>query len=249
MTHDQPATNQQIYTVPPEPGDPEAATVEQPPYPAFSNDPVPDPLPDPVDNYVDDDEEWVSAAPRGLRVRIPTGVLLLLLFAAVGLWGGSILQKHRDKSTAASRTTGAAAAFAAGTGRRAGAAAGAGAGAAGAAAGGTTGGTSAGGAAARAGALAGIVTDIQGSTIYLTDASGNLIKIITTPASTVRKTDTGTLADIKPGQTVLVTGAKAADGSTTARSITISPAGGGGFGGFGGGGGGGGSGGAGAGGG
>jgi hypothetical protein len=234
MSYDERATHQQVYTVPPEPGDgagPAPVTMEQPPYPAFSNDPTPDP----IDDYVDDDEEWVSAAPKGLRVRVPTGLLLLLLFAAVGLWGGSILQKHRDKSTASSRAATAAAAFGAGTGRRGAGAAAAGTGGAAAGATGAAGGT---GAAARAG-TAGIVTDIQGSTIYLTDASGNLIKITTTPASTVRKTDSGTLADIKPGQTVIVTGAKAADGSTTARTITISPAGGGGFGGFGGGGGGG----------
>jgi hypothetical protein len=35
----------------------------------------------------------------------------------------------------------------------------------------------------------------------------------------------GTLADLQPGQTVNVQGSKAADGSTTARSITIAPAG------------------------
>jgi len=83
-------------------------------------------------------------------------------------------------------------------------------------------------------------TDIQGSTIYLTDAGGNLVKITTSAASTIRKTDPGTMADIKLGQTLIVTGAKAADGSTAARTLTISTAalgsGGGGFG-FGGGGG------------
>jgi hypothetical protein len=237
MTYEEPATKQQVSTVPPDDG--HAATSEQPAYQTFSpsHDGVSDPAAN-FDTYVDDDEEWVSEAPKGVRVRVATGVLLLALFAVAGLWGGSVVQKRHDKSTAATRTATGGAAFA---GRRSGAAAGAGGGAAAAGGGagaGAAGGTgAAGGAAARAGATAGIVTDIQGATIYLTDASGNLVKITTSAASTVRKTDAGTMSDIKPGQTLIVTGAKAADGSTAARTITISTAalGSGGGGGFGGG--------------
>jgi hypothetical protein len=207
-------------------------------YEQTASHPIPDDeLSDPGDEnvveYVEDDEEWVSAAPKGLRVRVPTGVLLLLLFAAIGLWSGSILQKRHDKSTAATRTaTAAATAGLGGAARRAAGQTGAGTGTGATGATGAPGG--AGGTGLRGG-TAGIVSDIQGSTIYLTDTSGNLIKITTTPASTIRKTATGTMADIKLGETLIVTGAKAADGSTAARSITISPGGlGGGAGGFGG---------------
>jgi hypothetical protein len=219
MTYNDPATREQISIAPPLPPDDGRTAASQH-------------VSDPVDDYVDDDEEWVSETPKGLRVRVPTGVLVLLLFAAIGLWGGSILQKHQDKSAAATSRT---ASGAAGSGAAARRAAGGASTATGGAATGGGGGAGGAGAAARAGATAGIVTDIQGSTIYLTDASGNLIKITTTPASTIRKTDPGTMADIKLGQSLIVTGAKAADGSTAARSITISTGGpGGGFGGFGG---------------
>ncbi|MDQ6614742.1 MAG: hypothetical protein M3083_08355, partial [Actinomycetota bacterium] len=76
-------------------------------------------LPVPENDYIDDDdEEWVSQAPTGLRIPPVTGILLLVLFAVCGLWGGAVLQKHHDKSTATS--TGAAAFAAAAAGRRAG---------------------------------------------------------------------------------------------------------------------------------
>ena len=174
------------------------------------------------DSYLDDDDEWVSQAPRGWRVRGATGVLLLLLFAAAGFWGGSALQKHHDKSSGSTAAASAASRFAAFAGRG-----GTGTATGGRTSGGAAGGTTAGGIGAgfARNGTAGIVTTIQGSTVYLTDSSGNLVKITTTPASTVTKTVSGTLADLQPGQTVVVQGSKAADGSTTARSITIAPAG------------------------
>jgi hypothetical protein len=171
------------------------------------------------DGYLDDDDEWVSQAPKGWRVRGTTGVLLLLLFAAAGFWGGSALQKHHDKSSGSTAAASAGSRFAALAGR------GGTGGTAGRTTGGAAGGTAAGGAGFARNGTAGIVTTIEGSTVYLTDSSGNLVKVTTTPASTVTKTVSGTLADLQPGQTVVVQGSKAADGSTTARSITIAPAG------------------------
>ncbi|HSS10701.1 MAG TPA: hypothetical protein VLL25_12500 [Acidimicrobiales bacterium] len=223
---------------------PTATTTEQPVY-DFSPD---GPTPPEDDGYLDDDhEEWVNEAPKGLRVRGATGVLLLLLFAASGFWGGSVLQKHHDKSKGTTSTASAIAAARAASGGRG---TGAGGGSARSAGGTGTSGAGGGGGFARNGTI-GIVTTIEGSTVYLTDNSGNLIKVTTTPSSAITKTVSGTLADLQPGQTVVVQGSKAADGSTTARSITIagsglSGLGGGGGGGGGAGGGGGGGGGAGA---
>jgi hypothetical protein len=174
--------------------------------------------PPPQDDYIaDDDEEWVTQAPKGLRIPPITGVLVLILFAVCGLWGGAVLQKHRDKSTQTTTGTGAAAAGATGAAaaRRAAAAGGFGgfggaAGAAGAAGGGRTTGT---------------VSDVEGSTVFLTDSSGNIVKINLAPATKITKTSSGTAADIQLGQTLIVSGAKGTDGSTSASTITISPAG------------------------
>jgi hypothetical protein len=174
------------------------------------------------DAYLDDDDEWVSQAPKGWRVRGTTGILLLLLFAAAGFWGGSALQKHHDKSSGSTAAAAAASRFGALAGRSGTGTSTGGRTSGGAAGGAGTGGI--GGGFARNGTV-GIVTTIEGSTVYVTDSSGNLVKVTTNPSSTVTKTVSGTVGDLQPGQTVVVQGSKAADGSTTARSITIAPAG------------------------
>jgi hypothetical protein len=174
------------------------------------------------DAYLDDDDEWVSQAPKGWRVRGTTGVLLLLLFAAAGFWGGSALQKHHDKSSGSTAAAAAASRFAAIAGRGGTGTSTGGRTSGGAAGGAGTGGT--GGGFVRNGTV-GIVTTVEGPIVYVTDSSGNLVKVTTNPSSTVTKTVSGTVGDLQPGQTVVVQGSKAADGSTTARSITIAPAG------------------------
>ncbi len=180
------------------------------------------PLPPPPieDGYVDDiDEEWVNQAPKGLRIPPLIGILVLVLFAVSGFWGGAVLQKHHDKST---RTT---ATGATGTG-----AAGAGAAARRAAAGGAGGfggfgGAGGAGGGAAAGRTIGTVSDVEGSTVFVTDASGAIVKINLAPATKITKTTSGTAADIQLGQSVIVTGAKGTDGSTAAATVTIVPAG------------------------
>ena len=220
-----------------DPAPEQVTTAEQPAYSQLSAEPAvtaqhepyrPSPADDGApagqdagqDDYLDDEEEeWVSQAPKGWRVRGTTGVLLLLLFGAGGFWAGAVVQKHHH--SAGSSGASASSRFAALAGRGA-----AGTGAAGrAAASGQAAGAGAAGGGFTRGATVGIVTTIEGSTVYLTDSSGNLVKVTANPSSTVTKTVGGTLADLQPGQTVVVQGSKAADGSTTARSITIAPAG------------------------
>jgi len=179
--------------------------------------PVSYPLPPGDDEYLeDDDEEWVTQARKGLRVPAITGLLVLLLFAVIGFWGGAILQKHHDNKTATSR---AAAALASALTSRRGAA-------------GATGGTGATGGAGGAGAFGGggagrtigTVTDVEGSTVYVTNAAGSIVKVNLAPTTNITKTTPGTPADIALGSTVIVTGTAASDGSTTASAITLTPA-------------------------
>jgi hypothetical protein len=184
-------------------------------------------MPLPPDDYVDDDEEWVNQAPKGLRIPPILGILALVLFAVSGFWGGAALQKHHDKTTRT--TTGAGAAGFAGlaAGRRAAAAAAAGG------TGSTGTGTGATGGAGLGGRTLGTVSDVEGSTVFLTDSAGNILKVNLSPTTKITMTTTGTAADIQLGQSLIVSGAKGTDGSTAAATVTIVPAGTTGFGGTG----------------
>ena len=71
------------------------------------------------------------------------------------------------------------------------------------------------------GGTAGTVTLIKGSSLYVTDATGNTVLVHTTPASRVSKTVNGTVRAIHPGDSVTVTGAQAKNGSYTASAILI----------------------------
>ncbi|MEU9129281.1 DUF5666 domain-containing protein [Kitasatospora sp. NPDC048540] len=80
----------------------------------------------------------------------------------------------------------------------------------------------------------GTVKQVDGTTVYLTDASGNTIKVTTGDSTKVTLNKEGKAADLQPGQSVTVVGSKAADGSYTATQLTEGAAGFGGFGGRGG---------------
>ncbi|MEY2403877.1 MAG: hypothetical protein QOD38_1428, partial [Acidimicrobiaceae bacterium] len=51
--------------------------------------------------------------------------------------------------------------------------------------------------------------------------SGNTVLVNTTAGSTVNKTVSGTIKSVHPGDSVTVTGTQNADGSYSARGITI----------------------------
>lgn len=168
----------------------------------------------------DDDFEihYASAARR--RWPPLTVALALAAVAASGFAGGVIAQKHFGKSTTSTVATLAALGRRGGTG-------GSGAAGAGAPAAGGSGG---------AGVTRGMVKLIDGSNLYITDASGNTIKV-TTSGARVTKATTGSVQDIHPGDTVTVIGSSSSDGTEQATAINLQPAGttggGGGGGGFG----------------
>jgi hypothetical protein len=162
-------------------------------------------------------DDWPNRGPaKGFRVPWPTAALLVLLVAAVGIWGGAYLQRHSSTSS----TTSAGSAFAAFAGRSR-----------------TTG---AGGPsalpAAASNITAGTVTDIIGNTLYVTTSSGSLVKVDVASNTTVDRNAKSSLSALEPGDTVTVTGTKGSGGSVTAASVSATQDGvtGGGFGGFGG---------------
>jgi hypothetical protein len=74
-------------------------------------------------------------------------------------------------------------------------------------------------------AATGTVKLVDGSNVYVTDTSGNVVKILTNDGSTLTKTDPATTKDIAPGATVIVRGTQNSDGSYTATALIIgSPA-------------------------
>jgi hypothetical protein len=147
-----------------------------------------------------DEEELVG--PEARR-RLPwiTGLLALAVVGAAAFWGGVLVQKHHDRNLVGTTTSAAAGA----TGGR------------------TRGGgfgsfTGAGGGGG--GATVGQVKLVDGSTIYVTDNSGNTVTIKTTDSSTFTKQTAVGLNAVAPGDTVIIRGATQSDGSISAATVT-----------------------------
>ena len=152
----------------------------------------------------DDDEEWPVRGPRkGIRMPVPTMLLLAVLIGAGGLWGGAALQRSHGSTS----TSSAASPFAALRG------------------GGASGISGLGGAGPLGGATTGTVTSVIGSTLYVTNSSGNLVKVTVGSSATVNRNAKSSLASLQVGDTVVVQGSKASNGSVTATSVSATEAG------------------------
>ena len=162
-----------------------------------------------------DADEWPSRGPsRSLRLRLPTAILLAMLIALGGIWGGAALQ--RDHGTSAGASSG----FPSFPG-----------GASGTpsflrgAAGGSSGSTSGVPAAFGGGAASGTVTVIQGNTVWVTTASGSLVKVILGSSTTYTRNAKSTESALRPGDTVVVQGTKSKTGNVAATSVAATASG------------------------
>jgi hypothetical protein len=162
----------------------------------------------PVPSDRDDDALELEALAIRRRRKLPmlTVALVAGLVAAGAFVGGVEAQKHLGSNTASGNAAGSSQ-LAGRFGRGAPSVAGASAGS--------------------ADFTAGTVTAIKGSTLYVTDASGNIVKVSTSAGSQVTKTVTGKVADIRPGDTVVVRGTKGKNGTVAASAITLGGGGGG----------------------
>jgi hypothetical protein len=138
-----------------------------------------------------------------MRMPVPTMLLLAVLIAAGGLWGGAALQRSHGSIA----TSSAASPFAALRG------------------GGANGITGLGGTGALGGATTGTVTSVSGSTLYVTNSSGNLVKVTVGTSATVSRNAKSSLGALQVGDTVVVQGSKASNGSVTATSVSATGAG------------------------
>jgi hypothetical protein len=157
----------------------------------------------------DADWDWpAKTARRGIRMRVPTAVLLALLIAAGGIWGGAALQRTRTPSSSASASNLSSlfGGFRRGSG---------------------TGSGSGSGTGARSGlgglgtpAATGTVTVIEGDVLYLTTASGGIQKVVVGKSATVTRTANVGVTGLKPGDTVVVEGTAEKNGTVQATSVT-----------------------------
>lgn len=151
----------------------------------------------------------LAAPPRRklpwLTLALCGGVIAALSFA-----GGALVEKNNAPATGGARNA-AAGGFA---GFTRGGTAGAGAGTGTGTGTGRTGGTAGGG------ATIGTVKLVDGSTVYLTDTSGNVVKVTTGKSTTVSVTKNGKLSDLQPGQTVTVRGSTDSSGDLAATTVT-----------------------------
>jgi hypothetical protein len=158
-------------------------------------------------------EDLATEILRRRRKRLPlvTAALALAVAVGAGIVGGIEIQKHWGSSSSGS-SAGGASSFASlrsqfasrfGSGGRGGFGGFGGAGAAGGS------------------ATVGTVTLIKGSTLYVTDASGNTVMVKTSPGSRVTKTVSGTIQTVHPGDTVTVVGQASSNGTVTASSIAV----------------------------
>jgi hypothetical protein len=150
--------------------------------------------------------------PRRKLLTPVTVLLLVVLFAAGGFIGGVLVQKGQGSSTSAlagAGTGGFASRF----------------GASGASG---TSGTGAGfrslfgGGAAGGGATIGTVSSIDGKTLYVTEAGGNTVAVVTTPESKITKNESVGSSAIHPGDSVVVEGITGSKGAITASSVNDS---------------------------
>lgn len=70
----------------------------------------------------------------------------------------------------------------------------------------------------------GTVSSVNGNTIYLSDTSGNTVKVTLSSATKVTKSQSVSKSSVRPGDTVVIQGAKNSNGTITATSVNDSGA-------------------------
>ncbi len=164
----------------------------------------------------DDYQELPPRPRRRLLTPIPIALLGVLLLAC-GFIGGVLVEKGQTSSSSGTNASGLASRLA---GLRSSGSAD------------PSGSAGPGGFAGRFGGLGGAggatigeVAYISGSTLYVTAAEGNTVKVTTSPAATVTKTVKTDVHSIHPGETVIVRGTKGSGGVVSAESISVNAAG------------------------
>jgi hypothetical protein len=172
---------------------------------------------------LDDGDDLTAVLTRRPRAKLPslTLVLAAIVVASAGFLVGALVGKHYGGSSSgnlagafgglAARPT-----TSAGGGSRTGA---------GAATGSRTGLFGGGN------ATVGTIKLIDGATVYVQTAAGDIVQVATSAETKVTVSSTVPVKDLRPGETVIVLGSKNSSGAIAATSISQTSLGGGGFGG------------------
>ncbi|MBC8448782.1 MAG: hypothetical protein H8D78_13625 [Chloroflexi bacterium] len=78
---------------------------------------------------------------------------------------------------------------------------------------------------AQGGGLVGLIEEISGDTLIITDFSDQQTRVQVTETTLIEKYASVTAAELEPGEQVVVSGSENEDGTITARSIQVAPAG------------------------
>ena len=152
------------------------------------------------------EEEWPARSPRaGLRLKYPTAVLVALLIGAGGLWGGAALQRAHGTTGVGGGASSFERLFSSTRSS------------------GVTRGSFPG--FSSSSAATGIVTTIEGNILYVTTASGGLVKVLLGKSTTYTREAKSTASAMQPGDTVIVQGTTAKSGTVTATSVADTAAG------------------------
>jgi len=77
----------------------------------------------------------------------------------------------------------------------------------------------------QAGMLVGEIAEISATALTITDSSGKQTQVNVSGTTLIEKQASVTLADLTQGETVMVSGSQQSDGSISARSVQVAPAG------------------------
>jgi len=194
------------------------------------------------DRYDDEAEEELPGRPRRQLLTKWSALLFAVVVGAACFYGGVRVEKNQLAGSAG--TSSLAGTFASRFGAGAGAGAGVGAGAGATAAAGATsnaaatgssgaaasGASGAGGFAGRFGALfggggagtVGTVSSVDGNTIYVTETSGDTVKVKLSSVTKITKSEPVSKAKVNPGDSVVIAGVPAKNGTVTATTVTDS---------------------------
>jgi hypothetical protein len=169
---------------------------------------------DTPESDLEDSQHDASLPPGRPRRRFfnrKSAALAALVAAAAGFFAGVEIEKSQLSTTATAATSPSAAT---------GAATGAGAGA-GARGGLPFAGRGGGGAGGGGNASFGTVSSVNGNTIYLTEPTGNTVKVTLSSATKITKSQTASKSSVRPGDSVVVQGVSS-NGQTAATSVSDS---------------------------
>jgi hypothetical protein len=176
------------------------------------------------------DHEYDDALPQRPRARYLTpltALLMALILGGVGFYVGIRVEKSKASSGGGSAFARAfsGAGGAAGTGAASAGSASSRTGAGGSGASSFASRFGAGGFAGGAGdATIGSISSIKGNTIYVTETSGNTVKVKVSGATKISKSETVKPKKLYPGDQVVIAGAKGSGGTIAATSVTDSGA-------------------------